>query len=152
MKKELVAAIALIFVVAISGCAGQSQPITADAAMSSLSKNASDAMRVEVLHFHGAHQCYSCITVGAYAEETINTYFADELSSGKITFAHINGELPENQDLVKKYGVTGASLWLGVYAKDGSFSAEENTNVWYKISDKEGYMSYLKGIIEQKIR
>ncbi len=107
--------------------------------------------KLEIYHFHGTHQCYSCITVGAYAEETVNTYFADELKSGRIVFGHINGELPENQGLVAKYGVTSASLWLGTYAKDGKFSAEQNTNVWYKIGNKEEYMKYLKGVIEQKL-
>jgi len=107
--------------------------------------------KLEIYHFHGTNQCYSCKTVGAYAEETVNTFFADELKSGKIVFGHINGELPENQDLVEKYGVTSASLWLGTYAKDGQFSAEQNTNVWYKIDNKEDYMSYLKGVIEQKL-
>jgi len=111
----------------------------------------SNINKVEVIHFHGTNQCYSCKTVGAYAEETVNAYFADELKSGKITFAHINGELPENQELVAKYGVTGASLWLGTYSNDGKFSAEQNVNVWYKIDNKAEYMSYLKGIIEQKL-
>ena len=106
--------------------------------------------KVEVIHFHGTSQCYSCITVGAYAEETVNTYFADELKSGKITFAHINGKLPENQELVAKYGVTGSSLWIGVY-DDKGFHKEENTNVWYKISNKESYMTYLKGVLEIKL-
>ena len=106
--------------------------------------------KLEIYHFHGTNQCYSCKTVGAYAEETVNTYFADELKSGKIVFAHINGELPENRDLVIKYQVTGSSLQLGVY-KGNEFQAEENVNVWYKISNKQDYMNYLKGIIEQKL-
>ena len=106
--------------------------------------------KLEIYHFHGTTQCYSCKTVGAYAEETLKTYFADELKSGKIVFGHINAELPENRELAKKYGVTSASLWLGAY-KDGKFSAEQNTNVWYKISNKEEYMTYLKKIIEQKL-
>lgn len=107
--------------------------------------------KLEIYHFHGTNQCYSCKTVGAYAEETINTYFADELKSGKIVFDHINGDLPENRELVIKYGVTGSSLWLGTYSEDGKFKAEENVNVWYKIKDKEDYTNYLKGIIEQKL-
>jgi hypothetical protein len=106
--------------------------------------------KLEIYHFHGTNQCYSCKTVGAYAEETVNTYFADELKSGKIVFGHINGDLPENKDLVIKYGVTGSSLWLGVYDKNG-FHPEQNTNVWYKIGNKEDYMTYLKGVIEQKL-
>lgn len=110
-----------------------------------------DIEKLEIYHFHRTHQCYSCKTVGAYAEETVNIYFADELKSGKIVFDHINVDLPENRDLVIKYGVTGSSLWLGTYPEDGKFKAEENVNVWYKIKDKEDYMNYLKGIIEQKL-
>ncbi len=107
--------------------------------------------KLEIYHFHGTNQCYSCKTVGAYAEETVNTYFADELESGKIIFDHINGDLPENRYLVIKYGVTGSSLWFGTYSEDEKFHAEENVNVWYKIKDKEDYMNYLKEIIEQKL-
>ncbi len=107
--------------------------------------------KLEIIHFHGTHQCYSCIMVGDLAEETINTYFENELKSGKITFAHINGELPENNEKVVKYGASGSSLWIGTYYKDGTFSKEQNNNVWYKIDDKEDYMNYLKEVIEQKI-
>jgi len=107
--------------------------------------------KLEIYHFHGTHQCASCIAVGQLAEETVNTYFADELKSGKIVFGHINGELPENRDLVVKYSATGSSLWLGTYDANG-FHKEENVNVWYKINDKQDYMQYLKGVIEQKLR
>lgn len=108
--------------------------------------------KIEVIHFHGTNQCYSCITVGDYAEETINTYFAEELKSGKISFAHINGELAENQEAVQKYEATGSSLWIGTYTSDGKFSKEQNINVWYKIGNKQEYMNYLKGVIEQKLK
>jgi len=109
-----------------------------------------DIEKIEVYHFHGTNQCYSCKTVGAYAEETINTYFSNELKSGKLVFGHINGDLSENSELVKKYGATGSSLWIGVYYKDGKFTKEENVNVWYKIDNKQGYIDYLKGVIESK--
>ena len=107
--------------------------------------------KIEIYHFHGTNQCYSCVTMGDMAEETVNTYFANELKSGKIVFGHINAELPENYNLAKKYGVTGSSLWIGTYFKDGTFKKEENVNVWYKINNKEDYMSYLKGVIETKL-
>jgi len=119
-------------------------------ATASGSSISSDIEKIEVYHFHGTNQCYSCKTVGAYAEETINNYFANELKSGKIVFGHINGELPENSELVKKYGATGSSLWIGTYYKDGKFTKEENINVWYKIDNKPGYIDYLKSVIESK--
>ncbi|KAF5422572.1 MAG: hypothetical protein C5S45_02185 [Candidatus Methanocomedens sp.] len=106
--------------------------------------------KIEIIHFHGTNQCTSCILLGQYAEETVNTYYSKELESGKVTFDHVNYDLPENNELVVKYGVTGSSLWLGVYAEDG-FHKEENINVWYKLNDKQDFMSYLKGLIEKRL-
>ena len=114
-------------------------------------KISGDIEKIEIIHFHGTNQCYSCITMGDMAEETINTYFANELKSGKITFTHLNGELSENREKVVKYGATGSSLWIGTYYKDGTFKKEENVNVWYKIDNKQGYLDYLKGVIETKL-
>lgn len=110
-----------------------------------------DIEKIEVIHFHGTNQCSSCIAVGDLAEETINTYFSDELKSEKITFQHLNAELSENYNLAKKYGVTGSSLWIGTYYKDGTFNKEENINVWYKIGNKADYMNYLKNVLEKKL-
>lgn len=114
-------------------------------------KISGDIEKVEVYHFHSTQQCYTCKTVGAYAEETANTYFSNELKSGKVIFASINIDLPENKELVNKYEAKGSSLLIGVYGKDGNFVKEENVNVWYKINNKQDYMDYLKGIIETKL-
>jgi hypothetical protein len=174
-RLSIFASIALVALLALAGCAGNSE-VSADMGNSQLNEtqaanvpvigselkgqdvgmsiapiqDASGVERVEIIHFHGTHQCYSCITVGQYAEETVNAHFADELKSGKITFAHLNGELPENQALVMKYGVTSASLWIGVYDSNG-FHKEQNIQVWYKINNKADYMAYLEGVIEKRL-
>ena len=106
--------------------------------------------KVEVYHFHATRQCYSCITLGAYAEETVKTYFAPEVAAGRVVFGHVNVDLPDNKALVEQYGPTGSSLWIGVYDKDG-FHKEENINVWYKIGNKDEYMAYLKGVIDKRL-
>lgn len=146
----------IFFILLIAGCSNKASDNATGNTVSGSERGISSQERtiniekLEVYHFHGTNQCHSCKTVGAYAEETANTYFSNELKSGKIVFGHINAELPENQELAMKYGISSASLWLGVYDKNG-FHPEQNTNVWYKISNKEEYMSYLKGIIEQKL-
>ena len=139
--------IALIMVLVVSGCNTESTSQTVDKVVSSKS----DVQKIEIYHFHGTNQCSSCIAVGKLAEETVNTYYADDVKSGKIVFAHINGDLLENKDKVMQYGATGSSLWIGVYDANG-FHAEQNTNVWYKIQDKPGYMIYLKGIIDKRLQ
>lgn len=145
MMKKLTICLLLV-VVLLSGCVNSKN----DSESPNNTNLSSNVDKVEVIHFHGTHQCYSCIMVGDLAEETVNTYFSEELETGKVWFSHINGELPENRELVEKYGVSSASLWIGVYDNNG-FHPEQNVNVWYKINDKEDYMSYLKGIIEKRL-
>lgn len=113
-------------------------------------EEASGDLRVEVYHFHGARQCYSCIAVGALAEKTVNTYFKDELESGRLVFAHVNYEMPENRELAVKYQVSGSSLWIGTYL-NGTFHREENIEVWYKINDERAFMEYLRGVIAKRL-
>lgn len=145
----------IIFLVILTlGCISQNNAmdeVTAKPATAKdlLTPNVS-AEKVEVYHFHGTHQCYSCITVGELAEKTVNTYFKDELDSGKVVFGHINGELPENREVVAKYGVLSSSLWIGTYI-NGTLHKEENVKVWYKINNEQDYLSYLKGILEKRL-
>ena len=106
--------------------------------------------RVEIFHFHGTQQCYSCITVGSLAEQTVNTSFKDELASKRIIFAHVNYDLPENAILAKKYGVTGSSLWIGVY-NDTTFSREEEIKVWYLLNNKDAFSAHLIEVIRKRL-
>ena len=107
-------------------------------------------VKVEVYHFHGNTQCPSCIAVGDLAEKTVNDNFKAELASGRLVFAHVNYDLPENSALAAKYGVTGSSLWLGTYDSDG-FHKQQDMDVWYLIDDKNAYSSYLSGIITRRL-
>ncbi len=147
MKIRYTSVMMLVLAIALTGCSNNSQ-INSNAVVDT--EHEINIDKLEIYHFHGTSQCYSCITMGDYAEATVNTYFKDEIEKGIIVFDHINGQLPENRELVIKYGATGSSLWIGTY-DDEDFSAEQNINVWYKIQDKSAYMDYLKGVIEQKL-
>ncbi|MFH0875400.1 MAG: nitrophenyl compound nitroreductase subunit ArsF family protein [archaeon] len=135
----------------VFGCTTKSETTTGNTAVNSLAVATTPKVdKIEVYHFHGTNQCYTCKTIKAYAETTVNTYFSNELASGKIVFASINVDEPTNLETTMKYGATGSSLWLGVY-DDTGFHAEQNTNVWYKIDNKQAYMDYLKGVIEKRL-
>ncbi|MDD1705467.1 MAG: nitrophenyl compound nitroreductase subunit ArsF family protein [Methanoregulaceae archaeon] len=148
-KKGIYVLSVLILLLALSllaaGCTTQGIPRENNGSNPSTSVE-----KVEIYHFHATRQCYSCITLGAYAEETVKTYFAPEVAAGKVVFAHVNVDLPENKALVEQYGPTGSSLWIGVYNETG-FHKEENIKVWYKIGNKDEYTTYLKGVIEQRL-
>lgn len=126
-----------------------SPTITTSMTPSSLGSG-STVERVEVYHFHGNRQCSSCIAVGDLAEETVNSRFGDEVAFGRLVYADINVELPENHDLAAKYGVTGSSLWIGVYDSSG-FHKKEDTRVWTLIGNKEAYIDYLSGVLTRRL-
>jgi outer membrane murein-binding lipoprotein Lpp len=160
IERILVAGL-FITVLIVSGCIGNSpadnlssnyitevEQYTDDSL--SEKQNSTSADYVEVIHFHATRQCYSCKMVGSLAEKTVNTYFNDELNSGKLVFAHVNTDLPENKEFVMKYGATGSSLWIGTYV-NGTSNKEQDMKVWYKISDEQDYLNYLKGVLEKRL-
>jgi hypothetical protein len=137
----------VLLLLAFSGCTS----ITgASASHQQSAINATPVEKVEVFHFSGNHQCASCIAVGDLAERTVNASFGTELASGRLVFAHVNYDLPENAALASKYNVTGSSLWIGVYDANG-FHKEQDTRVWSLIGSEDAYTRYLTGLIAKRL-
>lgn len=99
------------------------------------------AERIEVVHFHAAQQCWSCATVGEYALKTIKEKFPEEYKNGTIVFKDINGELPENRDMVMKYQARGSSLFVNAITGEES-KIEEDAAVWRLISNENQFIDY----------
>ncbi|MGB2762602.1 MAG: nitrophenyl compound nitroreductase subunit ArsF family protein [Minisyncoccales bacterium] len=104
-------------------------------------KNSAD--KIEIMHFHATHQCWSCITVGEYALKTIKEKFPEEYKNGTIVFRDINGELPENKDIVMKYQARGSSLFINTIT-DGQDSIEEDIKVWRLITNETQFIDYFE--------
>ncbi|MBU1200402.1 hypothetical protein KJ953_02600 [Patescibacteria group bacterium] len=108
-----------------------------------VSQNIIVADKIEVVHFHGMQQCWSCITMGEYALETIKNKFPEEYQSGKIVFKDINGELPENKEMVIKYQARGSSLFINAISNNKD-SIEEDTAVWQLVNNQEKFTDYFE--------
>jgi len=148
IKSKMLIIPLLLLVLGMVLAAGCTTPVTSS--VDAGQNTSQTGHRIEVIHFHRTQQCYSCRMVGAFAEDTVNTFFADELASGKVVFGHINMELPENKEIVARYEPAAQSLWIGVYDENG-FYKEQNINVWYKINDQNEYMTYLKEVIDKRL-
>jgi thiol-disulfide isomerase/thioredoxin len=135
----------------LAGCTSTSPMVnsTSSAPLSTTSANSTVEI-VEVFHFHRTQQCTSCIAIGNLTEKTVKANFKKELASGRLVFAHVDYELPENAALTAKYGVTGSSLWIGVYDANG-FHKKEDTKVWILINNQSAYSIYLSGIITKRL-
>ena len=101
------------------------------------------AEKIEVVHFHATQQCWSCITVGEYALKTIKEKFPEEYTSGSIVFRDINGELPENKDMVVKYQARGSALFVNAITA-GKDNIEEDVTVWRLVSNENQFISYFQ--------
>jgi hypothetical protein len=152
LTRALIAGCLLVILLVTSGCTDSSPHLGSAAPAVPLTTTGAPGTveRVEVYHFHGNSQCTSCIAVGDLAEKTVNDNFKPELASGRLVFAHINYDLPENVVLATKYGVTGSSLWIGVYDANG-FHKQQDLDVWYLIGEKEKYNFYLTALISKRL-
>ena len=101
------------------------------------------AEKIEVVHFHATQQCWSCITVGQYALKTIKEKFPEEYKNGIIVFKDINGELPENKDLVMKYQAGGSSLFVNAITA-GKDNIKEDVTVWRLVSNESQFINYFQ--------
>jgi len=109
------------------------------------------ADRVEVVYFYRAQRCYSCI----YAEEgtryTVETYFKDELASGRVTFEAVNVEDKENATIVKKYGAFTSSLFINTI-RDGTDHIEQVSEIWFVLGNDEAFVEVVKSEIEKSLK
>ena len=123
---------------------------TSSACGAETTNTTSDVDFIEIYHFHPTNGCPTCTAIGNYAEDTVNQYFPEELENKKILFAHINFQDQKNEELVKRFEVTGSSLMIGVHNATG-FHKEEDIKVWYKAGNKDEFISYLKSLIERRL-
>ena len=109
------------------------------------------ADRVDVIYFHRTQRCYVCY----YAEDgiryTVETYFADELANGKVTFQVVNVQDEENAAIVNKYGAYTLSLFINTI-RGGTDHIEEVTDIWYLIGDDEAFVEVVRDKIEKSLK
>ena len=106
------------------------------------------ADKIEVMHFHATQQCWSCIKVGEYALKTIEEKFPEEMASGKIVYRDVNGELSENQELVRKYQARGSSLYINAI-RDGQDDIKEDLTVWRLVNNEGQFIDYFEGKLSE---
>ena len=105
---------------------------------------------VEVIYFHRAQRCQSCI----YAEEgtiyTLETYFQDEMASGKMTFRSVNLNDEENTAIVEKYNAYTSSLFINAII-DGTDQIKEVTEIWFLVGDDQAFVEEVRSEIAKSL-
>ncbi len=80
---------------------------------------------VEVLYFHGAQRCATCMAIEKNTKELVETAYAEPLKSGKLVFRSV--DITKEEALAERYEVSWSSLILVDYDKSGKESATNLT-------------------------
>lgn len=143
MKKLNVISLLTISLFLLS-CTGKAQNKTSE---NEVKKNF-----IEVIDFHSTNRCMTCKAIEANTRYTLDTYFANELKSGKIVFKIVNVDKKENEKFAEKFEATGTALFLNV-VKDGKEKQVDLTNfAFMKGNDQKAFSDELKQTIANQLK
>lgn len=135
---------ALIISLFLFSCTGNSQNKTA--------VKQAKGNSIEVIDFHSTNRCMTCKAIEANTKYTLDTYFANELKSGKIVLKIVNVDKKENEQFAEKFEATGTALFLNVI-KDGKESHVDLTNLAFmKGTDQKAFSEQLKATIATQLK
>ena len=107
--------------------------------------------QIEVIDFYGTHRCTTCNDIEANTKYTLETYFSDELKSGKITFQTINVDKKENEQIAIEFQAAGTALFLNVINNKKATKIELTDFAFKKGSKKEVFSNELKQKIQEQL-
>lgn len=107
---------------------------------------------IEVYDFHTTNRCVTCKAIEANTKYTLETYFAEELKSGKITFQVVNIDEKENFDLAKKFYASGTSLYLNVIQNGKEKQLELTQFAFMYGKDRSVFSKKLKEKISKQLK
>ncbi len=134
----------LVISLVLTSCNGQDKSET-----TSLDKSIS---KIEVLDFHSTHRCMTCNAIEANTKYTLNTYFANEMKSDKITFQVINVDEKENEKIAEKFEASGTSLILNVIKNGKETQINLTDFAFMNGNDQEAFSKELKAKIDTELK
>ena len=109
------------------------------------------ADRVEVVYFHRTQRCHGCTYAEAGIRYTLETYFKDELASGKVILEVLDVQDEQNAAIAKKYGAFTSSLFINTI-REGLDHIEEVEEIWYLLGDDEEFTEVVKNKLEKSLQ
>jgi len=156
MKPKQIFAVVLIVFVAASlaymivkeTTAKPSANMTADG-MKPAEETGNDKLDTQIIvyYFYGDVRCATCHKLETYAKEALDTYFADELATGKIAWQAVNVEQPQNEHFIGDYELVTKSVILSRITEGKEVGWENLDRIWQEVGNKQGYLEYVRDSI-----
>jgi hypothetical protein len=118
------------------------------------SPNVSGASNVvKVVYFHTHVRCGPCIYIETRTKYNVETYFKNELDSGKLTFEVFDLGDKKNAGIANKYKAVGSQLFINV-VKDGVDQIKHIGDVWMPkyLNDQDAFDELIQSSIKQALK
>ena len=118
-----------------------------------LSLNISEAKNnktvIDVMYFHATIRCQSCLDIERNAKSTMDELYANEIKSGKMTFASLDFLEPENEKFSKKYDFDNQVLIISKKVNGKEVKWKNLDKIWEYSGDYNKFRDYVKKEIEK---
>ncbi len=96
-----------------------------------------------VYYFLGNKRCPTCHKLEDYAREAVETYFPEELGSGRIQWKPVNVDIAENEHFVEDYQLVTKAIILSAMTTGKETTWKNLDQIWNLVADKSRYMEYI---------
>lgn len=101
--------------------------------------------KIEVYYFHFTRRCMTCNAVEAEAKKALESMYAAQVKSGKITFTSVNLDEPSSKAAAEKCAAEGQSLLV---LSGGNRVDLTSQGFMYAVSSPEKLKAELKKAID----
>ncbi len=147
----LVVAVAVVVII-VNGFRGQKEKEIQTEKQDTHSNKAAIENGIVVYYFHTTKRCQSCMKAEKLSKETVETFFKNEIDSGKIRYMEVNTDEPENSHYIRDYQLFSKSLIISLVKNSKEIKYKNLTEIWQLIYNDEGFKNYVKSEIENLIR
>lgn len=104
-----------------------------------------------VYYFHSNARCPTCRAIEAQAEETVQTHFATQLSSGEMAWKIVNYDQPAAKPLAVKFEIQVPVVVLARMRNGQVEDWRRLDKVWALVNDKPEFMQYVREEIDRML-
>ena len=100
--------------------------------------------RVVAMYFHRTQRCPTCLKMGSYSEEAVQTGFAEQIKDGTVAFYYTDFQDPKNAKLAKGYNVSGPALIVVKIKGKKVAEFKDLEDIWTNVGDKQAFLKYVQ--------
>ena len=88
--------------------------------------------------------CTTCLNLESYTRETLDTYFAQDLASGRIQWRTADLDDSANEHFVDEFGLYTKSVVLVRFEGGTQTRFDSLSRIWELVYDKDAYIAYIR--------